>query len=169
MELSNIDWKLVITAVLALLSTGGLIGYSIKSKIDARQKENEWKKQYHFENLKRQRELLLEFLGDPWNDIDSLTERVGTNLELRNKKVLSIQDRISHNKPYFPKTIQSSLSNISLNVSSFVRNLGSIDMSDEAIVSTYIYRYTSKIWETREVIDSYLAEIRKEIEANSKI
>jgi len=54
------DWQwLLMTG----LSTGGILGYLLKSYIDSRSKEREWRKKYYYEDLQRQRQLLQEFLG----------------------------------------------------------------------------------------------------------
>lgn len=147
--------------------TGGLIVYWIKSKIATRQKEREWKKQFFFEDLKKQRELLLEFLGDPWNDIESLSKKAATNIEWRDKIITSIQAWISHNQPYFPKHVQSSLWHIASNVGSFIHHMDKVDISDEAIASTYIWKFNTEISENRDVIDKYLAEIDEELKYKS--
>jgi hypothetical protein len=67
-----IDWKNILPLAIALLSTGGLIGYWIKSRIDSRNSVREWKQKYYLDDLKKQRELLLEFLGTPESEFTTL-------------------------------------------------------------------------------------------------
>jgi len=156
MELQNIDWKFAITVVLGLLSTGGLIGYWIRSKIELHQKEKEWKNKYYFEDLKKQRELLLEFLGTILSEFKTLHNVGHTyNEGWRRKWAEVINKWVEKHRPVFPVEIRRELTYISKVAGAMVK--------DNSIEYTQRLEIFEEIDKRIENIESYIEKIGKEL------
>ena len=150
------EWKVILPLVLGLLSTGGLIGYWIKSKIDSRQSAREWKRNYYLEDLKKQRELLLEFLGSPRSTLTTL-HGVGDTWDekWRRDKSSTINEWVERYRPHFPEPIQRALTGLANTAGSMV-----LEESQKLVRQGESFQAAhNKI----EIIRSYVDEIGNEL------
>jgi hypothetical protein len=154
------DWASLIPVGTALLGTGGIIGYWIKAKIDDRREERSWKKKYYLEDLKRQRELLLEFLGTPRADFTMLYGVGDTWDEAwRREKAGTVQKWVEQYRPLFPKDVQRALTLLANMAGSMVvedsggyelaRRLEGSEAASDAtkVIEGYFAKITSKLME----------------------
>ena len=146
----------IIIAAFALLSTGSALGYWIKTKIDAREKEHQWKKQYYLENLKEQRDLLLEFLGKPRSEFNVL-HGVGNTWDenWRKQKAENVVDWVQSHRPKFPKSIQENLTTIA--------NLSSAMVSSQSMQKVQTVEGYEAATRCIKRIESYISEIDKKL------
>ena len=122
------NWEKIIQEAWSFCSgglVGGLIGYFIRTWIDSWQKGRERKRQYSFEDLKKQRELLLEFMGKPRTDFNVLIN-VGQTYpaDQRLKMIKGIRQWIDKNQQIFPRPIQDALFFIGQVAGSIFSDLG---------------------------------------------
>ena len=149
------DWKILQTPFIALICAG--IGYWIRAKIEIHKKEKVWKKQYCLEDLKKQRELLLEFLGKPKSDF-TILHGVGNtqNEDWRKSKVQTISDWIEIYRPRFPDNIRKALTTIANIAGSMVLN-----ESQKVVQGLKGFEATTKSVES---IEKYVDEINKKLD-----
>jgi hypothetical protein len=118
----------LIGLILGSAGAGGLITYWVKSRIDAGLQEKEWKRKYLFDDLKRQHDLLVEFLGRFCSDFTILLNVGHTwDEQWRRDKARPISEWVQQYRPLFPEEIQHALTFISnLAGTSSVAELGSV-------------------------------------------
>lgn len=75
--------------------------------------ESQWKRRYHLEDLKKQCELLLDFLGKPKSEFLTL-QGVGNTWDenWRREKARTVQDWVEQHRPLFPKYVQEALTGV---------------------------------------------------------
>ena len=154
------NWTSLIPIGVALLSTGSIVGYWIKVKIDERREERSWKKKYSLEELRKQRELLLEFLGTPVADFTML-HGVGDTWDeaWRREKAGTVQKWVEQYRPLFPKDVQQALTRLASMAGhlivkdsegyALVRRLEGFEAADDAIgvIEGYVAKITSELME----------------------
>jgi hypothetical protein len=154
----SMDWTSLIP--IGTGGIGGIIGYWIKAKIDDRREERSWKKKYYLEDLRRQRELLLEFLGTPRADFTMLYGVGDTWDETwRREKAGTVQKWVEQYRPLFPKDIQRALTRLANMAGSMViegsggdelaRRLEGFEAAGDAIkiIEGYFVKITTELME----------------------
>ena len=92
---------------------GTFLGYWARRIIDSRQAEKNWKRKYYLEDLRKQRELLLEFLGSPITEFSDLHSIGHTwDEKWRMDKSYTINEWVKQYKPHFPEYVQEALRGI---------------------------------------------------------
>lgn len=154
-----VDWKTLLGLLVGSLSTGGLIGYWIKSIIDSRKAEREWKRKYYYEDLRKQRELLLEFLGKPYSEFITLLAAGHTWDETwRRNKAKIVAEWVEQYRPLFPECIRKTLTRIGYIAGSMV-----VQQSQELVQRNEGYKAAQQYYE---VIRTYLEEIEKKLKGS---
>ncbi len=96
--------------ILILLSTTSILGYYFKKRIDSRSKEQDRRRQHIFEDLKRQRALLQDFLGQMMDEFDTLHNAGNTYDEnWRRETAKKISNWVSQNSPSFPEEVRNAM------------------------------------------------------------
>jgi len=117
---------------------------------------NSLKPSYLFEDLKRQRELLLEFLGQPKADFYTL-HGVGLTWDenWRRDKIRLIKDWVEKNTPIFPQNVQKTLIRIG--------NMTGTMFTEHGLKLTLLPEAVEIIYKDFELVENYLKEIEKEL------
>ncbi|MDZ7860601.1 MAG: hypothetical protein U5O15_08060 [Candidatus Krumholzibacteriota bacterium] len=96
-----------------LVGIGGILGYFLRSFIDNWSKRKDRSEQIKIEDFRKQRDLLIEFLGEYQTDFHKL-HNVGHQYDFdwRVEKSCKIYDWVSANKYIFPKNIHFNFNRI---------------------------------------------------------
>lgn len=96
-----------------LLGIGGIIGYLLRTFIDHWSRRKERSEEIKIEDFKKQRDLLIEFLGEYQSDFHTL-HNIGHQYDSswRVDKSRKIYDWVSSNKYIFPKNIHPNFNRI---------------------------------------------------------
>jgi len=118
--------------------------------------ENNLKQSYHFENIKRQRELLLEFLGKPKAEFYTL-HGVGLTWDQnwRREKIKIIGDWVEKNNPFFPLNVRKTLTSI--------KTMAGTMFTEDGLKLTFLPDAREIIAKDFELVENYLNEIEKEL------
>ncbi len=114
------------------------------------------KRQYYLQDLRRQRELLLEYFGKPHSEFTTL-HGVGHTWgeEWRRAKARSVSDWVETNRPYFPDDVQAALTGFAGLAGTMVVKKGfDVARSTEGAKATQ---------EWTDVLKDYLARISNEL------
>ncbi|MFH1689280.1 MAG: hypothetical protein ABIE42_03475 [Candidatus Eisenbacteria bacterium] len=155
----EVDWELALQVILPALGTGGIIGYWIKSIIDARQRERERRAAHRFDELRKQRELLLEFMGIPRAEFGILHHAGNTGpQEWRRGKIAIISTWVDSNRAKFPDELQTAFITIG--------NFAGTMLTDEGLAlmqRPQAYTKASAAWsEIKAYADTIGSELRGE-------
>ncbi len=161
----SMDWDNIFKNILPIFGGGslfgGILGYLIKSKIDARQKEQEWKKQYSFDDLKEQRKLLQEFLGEPWHELVNITQTNTQDHKRLIEKAEVIKQWITLHKARFSNEIQQALTALASAANSVVDSINLQKSLAEEEIWDINREAVQKVFSNTEIIKTYLGKIEK--------
>ncbi len=151
----------IIGAVVTLLGTGSIIGYWLKGKVDDRRAERNFKRKFYLEDLQKQRNLILEFLGRPKSEF-TLLHGVGHTWdeEWRRDKAGTVSEWVEHYHPYFPEHVQKALTGLA--------NLAGTMVVQEGHKFAHRIEAVDASLEWLKTIETYLDEITAELKADSR-
>ena len=140
----------------ALVGVGGIIGYWIKSRIDRQEKDKERKKQYRFESIKEQHDLLTEFLGVPKSNFLSL-HNIGNTWDegWRKQRADLISEWVDKYHPTFPEDLRPSLM--------WIRNMANTMISNEGMKFMQRPEGFDKAHEHWKRIEDYKDKLEREL------
>ncbi len=150
----------ILTPVVGLLC--GVMGYFIRSIIDRWKHRKDIVDEYQHEDLKAQKELLVEFLGPIWSDFNILLQVGDTyDVDWRIEKSNLIYDWVIRNKLYFPSEIRKSLT--------WFGNLAGTLVQEQTLITTRETNTFSEASRRHDQIQDYFDEIRSKLEGKYRL
>ena len=118
--------------------------------------ESQRKREYHLEDLKKQRELPLDFLGKPKSEFLTL-QGVGDTWDenWRREKARTVQNWVEQYKPLFPKDVQKALTGVA--------NLAGMMVHEDGMKKAQHLAAVEASQDNLSVIKKYAEEVEKNL------
>jgi hypothetical protein len=159
--MDNDLFKIIVGAAIALLGTGSIIGYWLKGKVDDRRAEKNFKRKFYLEDLQKQRNLLLDFLGQPKSEFTML-HGVGQtwDQDWRRDKARTVSDWVERYRPHFPEHVQKALTGLA--------NLAGTMVVVEGYKFAHRIEGIDATFKWVETVKAYLHEITTELKGKDR-
>lgn len=138
--------------IAGFLSVTGIVGYWIKTKIDAKVKKRQRVEQFEYDDLRALRSHLQEFLGKPLADLKTM-HNVGDTWDSnwRREKAASVGEWVRGHRSIFPDKIETELTRLG--------NMAGTMISDEGMKQAMRFEWYEQVTKSENIIKEYLAEI----------